>query len=74
MIKCLNRIGSHTRVLLKQCLDQISRFLRILSHVVLYVTYITFHVFIHNSFVILSMEQVFHSQQIVEDGANTEYI
>jgi hypothetical protein len=56
MIKCLNRIGSLAWVLLKQDLDQVSRFLRIPFHVVVYVANIALHVFIHNSLVILSME------------------
>ena len=67
MIKCLNRIGSLAWVLLKQDLDQVSRFLRIPFHVVVYVANIALHVFIHNSLVILSMEQIFHGQEIVED-------
>ena len=74
MIKSLNRIGSFAWVLLQQDLDQIFRFLRIPFHVVVYVANIALHVFIHNSLVILSMEQIFHGQQIVEDGANTEHI
>jgi hypothetical protein len=74
MIKSLNRIRSLARVLLQQCLYQIFRLLRMFSHVVVYVANIALHVFIHDSLVILSMEQIFHGQQIVEDRANTEHI
>ena len=53
---------SFARVLAEHLLNQIFRLLRRLSHVVIYVANITFHVFAHNSLVVLGMKEIFHGQ------------